>query len=53
VTVEVSGTGQLSRFYFKPDGSLDSIDYPDGLQQAISSETVVKFQFRGDGRMEP
>jgi hypothetical protein len=53
VTVEVSGTGLLSRFYFKADGSLDSIDYSDGLQQAVSNEADVKFQFRGDARMEP
>jgi hypothetical protein len=53
VTVEISGTGALLRFFYRPDGVLDSIDYPDDLQQTQSDETQVKFQFGGDRRMLP
>jgi hypothetical protein len=53
MTVEVSGTGELSRFYFKSDGMLDSVDYAEDVQQIASEEAMIKLQFQGDARMMP
>jgi hypothetical protein len=52
-TVEVSGSGILIRYYFRPDGQLEMIDYPDDIQQAPSDESTIKLQFGGDRRMLP
>jgi hypothetical protein len=53
VSIEVSGTGEVSRYYFRPDGALDSIDYPDYLLQTRSDLATVRFQSGGDQRMSP
>ena len=33
VTVQVNGSGQLSRWYFQADGTLENIDLADGLRR--------------------
>lgn len=53
ITVEASGTGELSRYYLRPDGSIDSIDFPNDLQQIRSDEATVKFEFGSEPRMVP
>lgn len=53
VSIEVSGTGEISRYYFRPDGALSTIDFPDNLQQTRSDPVSVKLQSTGDARMAP
>jgi hypothetical protein len=53
VSVAINGTGEVDRYYFRPDGTLDSIDLPDHLHQTQSDEANVKFLSSGDARMTP
>jgi hypothetical protein len=49
VTVQVNGTGALSRWYFRKTGELARVDWGDGLQQLASDESAVKNTFpKGD-----
>jgi hypothetical protein len=45
VNVEVNGSGEISRWYFKSDGSLDSIDYADGFRRVKSDLLTIRNSF--------
>lgn len=53
VTVQVNGSGELSRWYFRPDGSIDRIDFAAGLQMLPSDAQTVSFTFKHDESMKP
>jgi hypothetical protein len=53
VSVEVSGTGEIGRWYFRPDGTLDSVDFPEGLEIVRADAGMVKTDFAADARMAP
>jgi hypothetical protein len=49
VTVQVNGTGSLSRWYFCHTGELERVDWGAGLQQLASDESAVRNTFpKGD-----
>jgi hypothetical protein len=52
VQVQVNGSGQVSRWYFKPDGSLDRAEFPGGLNLEPSSLPKIAAQM-GDRRLTP
>ncbi len=43
--VEVNGSGEISRWFFKSDGSLDSIDYADGFRRMKSDLPSIRNSF--------
>jgi hypothetical protein len=51
VTVEVNGTGEISRWYLQADGTVDSVDFPDGIQRLESNERSIRFEFAQDPAM--
>jgi hypothetical protein len=51
VEAQVNGTGQISRWYFARDGSLDHADFPGDLHLRTSSESEIESSFAGDGRL--
>lgn len=53
LSVEVSGTGEVIRCYFREDSTLDQIDLPDNLQQTRSDLASVRFGAGADARMAP
>jgi hypothetical protein len=53
LTVEVNGSGQISRWYFGGDGELDRVELPGGVQGVPSNEERLKFDFGKDGQMAP
>jgi hypothetical protein len=49
VTVQVNGTGSVSRWYFRHTGELERVDWGAGLQQLASDESAVRNTFpKGD-----
>jgi hypothetical protein len=49
VTVQVNGTGSISRWYFRNTGELERVDWSGGVQQLASDENAVKHNFpKGD-----
>jgi hypothetical protein len=53
VSVEVSGSGQISRWYLQQDGQLDHIEFAGGVRRTKSTQTAVKFEFAHDATMKP
>jgi hypothetical protein len=51
VQVEVSGTGQLSRWYFRTDGGLDHADFPGKLTVRPSTLAQVQSAMGNDPRL--
>jgi hypothetical protein len=49
--VELSGTGQLSRWYFRNDGSLDHADFPGKLTLRPSTLAQVQSAMGNDPRL--
>jgi len=49
--VELSGTGQLSRWYFRPDGALDHADFPGKLALRPSTLAQVQSAMGNDPRL--
>ncbi len=52
-TLEVNGTGKLSRWTIRPDGQLDRIDFADGIYCERAEVEAIRLTFGGDQRMEP
>jgi hypothetical protein len=48
--VELSGTGQLSRWYFQPDGTLDHAEFPGNLTMRPSAADKVQSALGNDPR---
>ena len=53
VTVEVNGTGVVSRWYFRKTGELERVDWGAGLQQLASDESAVKNTFPKGNELAP
>ncbi len=51
--VQVNGSGEISRWYFKGDGELEQIDFPDGVRRVRDTEAGVGEHFAGDTQMLP
>jgi hypothetical protein len=51
VNVEVNGSGEISRWYFKADGTLDSIDYADGFRRVRSDLLTIRNSFTAASMM--
>jgi hypothetical protein len=51
VEVEINGTGQLSRWYFNADGSLNHADLADGVMVQPGTEAQVESAFAGEPRL--
>ena len=41
------------RWYFRSDGTLESIDFPQGLHRVRSDLQQIRLGFGGDARMVP
>ena len=49
LTTQVNGTGAITRWYFRPTGELERIEWPAGVKQLASDDRTVKNTFpRGD-----
>ncbi len=53
IEVEVNGTGRLSRWWLREDGSVDHADFDGGITFQPSSAPAVKALFGDDPRMAP
>jgi hypothetical protein len=53
VEAEVNGTGEISRWYFAPDGALDHADFAGDLHLRPSSQSAIESAFAGDHRLTP
>jgi hypothetical protein len=53
VTVQVNGTGVISRWYFRKTGELESVEWAGGLKQIASDESSVKNNFPKESGMSP
>lgn len=51
IEVQVNGTGELSRWYFASDGSLDHADFAGDLHLRPCSEGEIESTFAGDRRL--
>ncbi len=51
IEAEVNGMGELSRWYFAPDGSLDHADFAGDLHLRRSNESEIESTFAGDLRL--
>ncbi len=51
VTVEINGTGELSRWHIAPDGRVESVDFAGDIQRQESSQREIKLEFAGDPAM--
>lgn len=53
LTIQVNGSGQISRWYFDSDGELASADFADGIHLLPSDPQRIGFDFGNDERMTP
>jgi hypothetical protein len=53
VSVEVNGSGQISRWFFRGDGDLECIDFASGVQATPTDHPTLEFDFGKDGQMGP
>ena len=53
VTVEINGSGKVSRWRFGSDGSVQSITLPDSIERIESSESAIRRDFARDPQMMP
>jgi hypothetical protein len=51
VEATVNGAGELSRWYFAPDGSVDHADFASDLHLRPCSESEIETTFGGDRRL--
>ena len=51
IEVELSGTGQLSRWYFHSDGTLDHADLPGKLTIRPSTAVQIQSSMGNDPRL--
>jgi hypothetical protein len=48
VEAQINGTGELSRWYFHADGSLDHADFPGGWSVRVSTAAEIQSAVQGD-----
>jgi hypothetical protein len=53
VTVQVNGSGEVSRWFFREDGRTERIEFAAGLRRLPSDPKTVKFTFEDDQGMLP
>jgi hypothetical protein len=53
VSVEINGSGELSRWRFTPDGSLESVTLPNSIERVESNESAIRRDFAKDPQMMP
>jgi hypothetical protein len=53
VEAEVNGTGEVSRWYFAPDGAFDHADFAGDLHLRPSNQAAIESAFAGDHRLTP
>jgi len=53
VEAEINGTGQLSRWYFGPDGTFRRADFCDGVSLRPATESEVESATQSDPRLTP
>jgi hypothetical protein len=53
VSVQVNGSGQLSRWYYRENGDLECVAFPDGVQLLRSDSSSIQFTFHQDSLMMP
>jgi hypothetical protein len=51
VEVQIDGTGQISRWFFRPDGALDHADLPGQLTLRPSTAAAIESALRTDPRL--
>jgi hypothetical protein len=51
VTVQVNGSGVLSRWYIRDDDTIARIEFADGVQCTPSDKKAIEFSFAKDGQM--
>lgn len=53
ISLEVSGTGEKSRWFYREDGTLDGVDYMQGQHLIRSDEHDVTMAFSHNDAMRP
>ena len=53
VSLEFSGSGEKMRFFFRPDGTLDSAESPQSIRMIHSDERDVTTSFSRSDAMKP
>jgi hypothetical protein len=53
VSVELAGSGSLSRWYFKADGALESVDYTQHIRQVRREQADISLDFARAPVMKP
>ena len=53
VTVQVNGSGEVSRWFFREDGRTERIEFAAGLRRLPSDPKTVRFTFEHDEGMLP
>jgi hypothetical protein len=51
IQMQVSGSGTISRWYFRPDGELDQIDFPGGSRMVRSDAQTITQLFHADPQL--
>jgi len=51
IEAQIDGTGQISRWYFRPDGALDHADFPGQLTLRPSTPGAIESALRTDPRL--
>ena len=53
VTIQLNGTGSISRWYYDPSGDPQYVEWPRGVKQIASDEKAVKNTFPRGNEMSP
>jgi len=53
MTIEVNGSGRMSRWYFKPDGSIAYIEFAGGFRREPADEHRIHEVFDQDAQLRP
>jgi len=53
ITIEVNGSGRISRWYFNPDGSIGYIDFAGGLRRERTDAARIHELFDQDPELHP
>ncbi len=53
VTAQVNGSGRVSRWYFRDNGELESVELPGGVRRVESDLGAIRMDFGMNGQMAP
>ena len=53
LSVQVNGSGRVSRWFFRKGGELETVELPGGVQRSGSELDTIRFDFGHDSQMTP